>query len=278
MTERRTPVESAIPTASPPRFGAYIFDLDGTVYLDERAIDGAPETIQHLRAEGAQVAFVTNHPLEPASTYAERLTRIGVPATAADITTSVDALIAYLTDHHPGRSVLAIAEREVRRRLEQAGFVLTAQPETTDVVVVSFDRTFDYAKLHAAFRAVRERGAVIVATNPDPFCPTLAGGLPDCAAMLAAVEACTGARAEAIVGKPSPHMISTVLERLGVAAADSVMIGDRLLTDVAMGQAVGVTAVLVLSGATSAGELEDSAVSPDYVLGSIRELLSADGA
>jgi NagD protein len=274
MTDRR--FESVLTTAPPP-FDAYVFDLDGTVYLDERPIDGAPETIQRLRASGAQVGFVTNNPLEPASVYADRLTRLGVPATAADITTSIDALIRYLTTRYPGRTVLAIAEHEVRRRLDEAGFPLTDDPEATEVVVVSFDRTFDYAKLYAGFRAVRERGAVIVATNPDPFCPTRDGGLPDCAAMTAALEACTGARTEAIVGKPSSHMIGAVLDRLGVAAADSAMIGDRLLTDVAMGQAVGATGVLVLSGATSVRELEASAVRPDYVLRSVRDLLPAHG-
>jgi HAD superfamily hydrolase (TIGR01450 family) len=274
MTEHRTRLRSEILTAAPPKMRAYIFDLDGTVYLDERPIDGAPETIRRLRADGARVAFITNHPLEPSSTYAERLTKIGVPATADDITTSVDALISYLLEHHPGRSVLAITEGEVRRRLDEAGFPITNDPRATDVVVVSFDRTFDYSKLLAGYRAVRERGAAIVATNPDPFCPTADGGLPDCAAMLAALEACTGARAEAIVGKPSPHMISTVLDRLGVAAADAAMIGDRLDTDVVMGQAVGAAGVLVLSGATSPDELRASTVDPDYVLASIEDLVA----
>ncbi|HLI60964.1 MAG TPA: HAD-IIA family hydrolase [Solirubrobacteraceae bacterium] len=270
------PVE--IEHAAPPRFAAYVFDLDGTVYLDERPIDGAPETIRRLRADGARVAFVTNKPFEPASAYAAQLTRLGVPASADDVTTSVDALIDYLTGCHPGRTVLPIAEQEVLRRLGEAGFPLTDDPTSTDVLVVSFDRSFDYAKLHAAFRAVRERGAVIVATNPDPFCPTREGGLPDCAAMLAAVEACTGARAEAIVGKPSPHMITAALRRLGVTAGDSAMVGDRLHTDVAMGQAVGAAGVLVLTGATSADELRASSVRPDYVLGSIRELIPEDDA
>ena len=116
--------------------------------------------------------------------------------------TAVDALVRYLHAHHAGRAVLLIAEEPVTARLRDEGFPI-AGPEDADVVVVSFDRTFDYAKLHAAYRAVRERGAAIVATNPDPYCPTPDGGLPDCAAMLAALEACTGARAEAIVGKPS---------------------------------------------------------------------------
>ena len=151
---------------------------------------------------------------------------------------------------------------------------MTAAPERADVVVISFDRQFDYAKLHAAYRAVRERGAAIVATNPDPYCPTPDGGLPDCAAMLAAVEACTGARAEAIVGKPSPHMGETLLERLGVAPAQAAVVGDRLATDVAMGREIGTTGILVLSGATTAQDVARSDITADHVLTGIGELLT----
>ena len=122
-------------------------------------------------------------------------------------------------------------------------------------MVVSFDRTFDYEKLNAAFRAVRYHGAVIVATNPDPYCPTPEGGLPDCAAMLAAIEACTGAKAEAVVGKPSVHMARALLSRLGLPARDVVLVGDRLLTDVAMALSLGMTGVLTLTGATPAGSV-----------------------
>jgi ribonucleotide monophosphatase NagD (HAD superfamily) len=144
------------------------------------------------------------------------------------------------------------------------------------VVVVSFDRTFDYAKLLAAYRAVRLHGATIVATNPDPYCPSPDGGLPDCAAMLAAVEACTGASAEAVLGKPSPHMAAEVSARLGVPAADAAMVGDRILTDVAMSRALGMTSILVLTGATAASDLAQSSVQPDYVIDSLAGLLPGD--
>jgi ribonucleotide monophosphatase NagD (HAD superfamily) len=138
--------------------------------------------------------------------------------------------------------------------------------------VVSFDRTFTYAKLLAAYQAVTN-GASIVATNPDPFCPTPEGGLPDCAAMLAAVEACTGVRAEAIVGKPSAHMGRAILARLGVAPHESVIVGDRLLTDIAMAGELGMSSVLVLSGVTSLEDLAHSDVRPDFVVRSLLDLL-----
>jgi HAD superfamily hydrolase (TIGR01450 family) len=255
------------------RFDAYIFDLDGTIYIDDELIPGADETIARLRADGARVAFVTNHPLHPATDYAERLVRLGIPANPSEIVTSVDALIRYLDHAHPRCTVLPIAEAEVRRRLTAAGYALTDDPQGVDIVVVSFDRTFDYAKLLAGYRAVREHGAAIVATNPDPFCPTRDGGLPDCAAMLAALEACTGARAEAVVGKPSRHMVAAVLDRLDVAPEATAVVGDRPATDVAMGQSIGATGILVLSGATSAAEAAAGDVRPDHTLASIRDLI-----
>jgi ribonucleotide monophosphatase NagD (HAD superfamily) len=143
------------------------------------------------------------------------------------------------------------------------------------VVVVSFDRTFGYTKLLRAFRAVHRHGAVIIATNPDPFCPTPDGGLPDCGAVLAAVEACTGARASAVLGKPGPQMAAEVRARLGIPAADAAMVGDRLLTDVPMSRALRMTSILVLSGATSAADLDGSAEQPDYVIGGLGDLLPA---
>ena len=260
-------------TRALPRFDAYIFDLDGTIYIDDELISGAEETIARLRGDGARVAFVTNNPLHPVTDYADRLTRLGIPVDPQEIVSSTDALIRYLDHTHPRATVLPITEDEVRRRLAAASYALTDDPQATDVVVVSFDRTFTYAKLLAGYRAVRERGAAIVATNPDPFCPTRDGGLPDCAAMLAALEACTGARAEAVVGKPSRHMIAAVLDRLDVAPEATAVVGDRPATDVAMGQSIGATGILVLSGATSAAEAAAGDVRPDHMLGSIRDLI-----
>ena len=122
---------------------------------------------------------------------------------------------------------------------------------------------------------MRHHGAAIVATNPDPFCPTPEGGLPDCAAMLAAVEACAGARAEAIMGKPSRHMAAELLRRLAVDPADAVIVGDRVSTDVAMGAPTGMSSVLVMSGTTSAEELRHSPAQPDFVIMGLADLLPA---
>jgi NagD protein len=261
--------------AAPDRlFAGYAIDLDGTVYLGDHALPGAVDAISRLRDMGCGVVFVTNKPLETAADYAAKLTRLGVPCDASYVVTATDSLLTYLAAKHQDSRVLAVAEPVVQAALREAGHQVTDDPAQADVVVVSFDRSFDYAKLTAAYRAVRLHGAVIVATNPDPYCPTPDGGLPDCAAMLAAIEACTGARAEAVTGKPSEHMAYAVLERLGFPVpAHTAMVGDRLSTDVTMATRAGMASVLVLSGVTGRAELEFSDVKPHYIVDDLSQLL-----
>jgi NagD protein len=260
------------------RFGAYVFDLDGTLYLGEQLLPGAAETVASVRDGGARVAFLTNKPLETPAAYADKLTDLGIPAAAREVVSSTDALLRYLERHARGARILPITEPLLVDMLRDHDFVTldpaTDDPTTADLVVVSWDRTFDYAKLLAAFRAVRA-GARIVATNPDPFCPTPDGDLPDCAAMLAAIEASTGARAEAIVGKPSPHMAEALLDRLALPPDDTILVGDRLMTDVLMAREAGMASALVLTGATTIEALDGAAVIPDYVLGGVAEVLPA---
>jgi HAD superfamily hydrolase (TIGR01450 family) len=264
---------TAVPAPPDRLYEAYAIDLDGTLYVDDTALPGAIDAIAALRAAGSRIVFVTNNPLHTPSEYAEKLTRLGAPSTPRDVVTATDSVIRYLERTHAGATVLTVSESQVQRALEVAGFPLTREPAEADVVVVSFDRTFDYAKLDAAYRAVRLHGAAIVATNPDPYCPTADGGLPDCAAMLAAIEACTGQQAEAVTGKPGELMAEAVLERLGSAASQTAMVGDRLATDMAMAETAGMTGVLVLGSTTSAADLAASPVRPRHAVETLRQLL-----
>jgi HAD superfamily hydrolase (TIGR01450 family) len=253
-------------------FDGYVFDLDGTVYLGEELLPGARETIDAIRAAGHRLVFLTNKPLERPSDYAAKLTHLGLPTSPAEVVSSTDALVRYLLANAPGATIYPVAEPLIGQLLTEAGFRVMDGSEPVDVVVVSWDRTFDYDKLHRAFRAVRA-GARIVATNPDAYCPTPDGGLPDCAAMLAAIEACTGVRAEAIVGKPSPHMSATLLDRLHLDASRTILVGDRLATDMRMAREAGMASALVLTGATGIRDLEESPVRPDYVIAGIGDLI-----
>ena len=258
-------------------FAGYAFDLDGTLYIGDSLLPHAAEVVHGIRARGGRVVFVTNKPLETAAGYASRLTRLGIEATAQDVVTALDSLLLYLDERHPGARILTIAEPVVAEVLAERSFPTTDDPAAADIVVVGFDRTFDYGKLNRAYRAVRLHGVPYVGTNPDPYCPTPDGGIPDCAAMLAAIAACTGVEAEAVLGKPGTHMAKAVVERLAVPAAEVAVVGDRIATDMAMAQRHGPTGILVLTGASTREDADSASVKPDFVIDDLSELLPADG-
>jgi HAD superfamily hydrolase (TIGR01450 family) len=249
----------------------WLLDLDGTVYLGEALVPGAAETIAALRAAGRRVAFLSNKPLETRADYARKLTRLGVPAAPDDVVNSSLVLARHLATLDAGAPVFVIGEPPLIAELRAHGFEVRPDHHVR-WVVIAFDRTFDYAKLNTALQAVR-RGARLIATNPDRTCPTEDGEIPDCAGMTAAVEAVTGVRVEIVVGKPSPIILGVALARLGVPVAESVIVGDRIETDIVMGKRLGLTTVLVLTGVTRADDPRVAEIAPDLVLPSIRDLI-----
>jgi arabinose operon protein AraL len=250
----------------------WLFDLDGTIYLGERLIPGAGETIAALRADGRRVAFLSNKPLETRDAYARKLARLGIPAAPDDVMNSSLVLARHLATLDPGAPVFVIGEPPLIAELTAHGFEVRRDHHVR-WVVIAFDRTFDYAKLDMALQAVRRSNARLIATNPDRTCPTEDGEIPDCAGMIAAVEAVTSRTVEAIVGKPSPIILDVALRALGVTATDAVIVGDRIETDMVMGKRLGLVSVLVLSGITAAGDPRIAEIAPDLVLPSVRELL-----
>jgi arabinose operon protein AraL len=250
----------------------WLFDLDGTVYLGELLIPGAAETIAALRADGRRVAFLSNKPLYTRADYAKKLTRLGIPTATDEVVNSSIVLARHLRTLDPGAPVFVIGEPPLIGELRAHGFEVRADADVR-WVVIAFDRTFDYGKLDTALQAVRRHDARLIATNPDRTCPVEGGEIPDCAGMIAAVEAVTGKTVEAIVGKPSPIILEVALATLGVGADDCVIVGDRIETDITMGKALGLTTVLVLSGVTRPGDPRIDTLRPDLVVPSIRALL-----
>ncbi|MDQ7840626.1 MAG: HAD-IIA family hydrolase [bacterium] len=253
-------------------YAGYAFDLDGTVYLGEILLPGAERTVASLRADGRPIVFLSNNPLRNREEYAAKLTSLGIPAEPGDVINSSYVLVRHLLATAPGARLFVIGEPSVRSELESAGFVLTDSPREVEIVVACFDRTFDYRKLQVAFDAIRS-GARFVATNRDAYCPTPEGGLPDCGAIIAAVEAATGHPAEEVVGKPSRIMGRVLAERLGVPPADSLIAGDRLETDIAMGRASGMVTAVVLTGVTTPDEALGADPQPDFILERLDQLL-----
>ena len=231
-------------------YDAYIFDLDGTIFLGEALLPTVAETIAALRAAERRVIFLSNNPTQTGATFAAKLARLGLETAVSDILNSTAVMVDFLRQTLPGARLFVVGEEPLRAELAAGGFTLTTDAAQVDAVIVGFDRTFDYAKLQIAFDAIRG-GARFFATNADRYCPVPGGGQPDAAALIAAIEACTDTKVEAVVGKPSRFMAAAALRLAGAPPERCLMTGDRLETDVLMGLQAGMDAALVLTGATA---------------------------
>ena len=272
------PMPPQAPLSRPDRLlGGYIFDLDGTIYLGDALLPGARSLVEALRALDRKVLFLSNNPTRDPDAYAAKLTRLGIPTGPEQILNTVVTTVDWFRRYHPDATVFPISEEPLRRALAAAGIRISENPAEIDFVIASYDRTFAYPKLQIAWDAiVFHRRARLVSTNPDRFCPFPGGrGEPDAGAVIGAVEGCTGVRCEQTMGKPDPFMLEAALARLGLPAAECVMVGDRLATDIRMAVDAGMPSALVLTGETTPAALAAPPASghPTWVLDRIDALL-----
>ncbi len=255
-----------------------VLDLDGTVYLGDGALPGAAEAVGALREAGKRTVFCSNNPTRTPEDYAAKLTRLGIPTDPAEVFTSLTATVRWVRTTMPDAAVFPIGEQPLHDALTGAGVTLCDDPARIDLVISSYDRTFDYRKLQIAFDALWfHRRARLVATNPDRFCPFPGGrGEPDCASITAAIRACTGVECEAVFGKPERGLFDMIADATGLDAATTVMVGDRLSTDVAFARNTGMVGALVLTGETDRAALDATPADdrPDVVLERLDALLT----
>jgi HAD superfamily hydrolase (TIGR01450 family) len=271
------PMDGHLITVPTRLYDAYIFDLDGTVYLGDELLPGARRLIDELRGRGKAVRFVSNNPTKDPVMYAEKLARLGLPTPIGEIVNTVITMTRWLLANHPEAVVFPIGEAPLIRALADAGIRMSSNPAEIDIVIASYDRGFTYEKLQIAFDAIwYYKHARLIATNPDPYCPIAGGrGEPDAAAVIAAIEACTGTRCEAVVGKPSPIMLQATLAGLDIDPADCAMVGDRLSTDIRMAINAGMVSMLVLTGETGIDDLKHLSPQdrPNFVLTRVDQLI-----
>ena len=266
------------PLARPRRwYDAYFLDLDGTTYLGSELLPSVAETVRRLHERGIPVRYLSNNPTRSVEEYREKLTRLGLAVQPGEIVNTLVSTTAWLRTNRPDAVVYPIGEAPLLRALAEAGIETSDDPARIDIVLASYDRTFEYRKLQIAFDALRFHGrAVLMSTNPDRFCPFPGGhGQPDAASIVAAIEACTEVVCERTFGKPSQLMAQMALGTVAAQAADTVMVGDRLATDIAMGIAAGMDTALVLTGDSRREEVASLPVGlrPKYVLGGLADLL-----
>jgi len=269
----------AVSAALPSQFyDAYLFDLDGTIYLGSELLPGAKQMIDALRARGAKTVFLSNNPTRSPEMYIKKLSGLGIEVRPEEILNTVITTVLWLKQNHPNAVVFAIAEEPLINALAEAGIKMSEDPEEIDIVIASYDRGFTYRKLQIAFDAIWQVGrAQLITTNPDRYCPLAGGrGEPDAAAIVAAIEASTGTRCIANMGKPDSTMVQTVLAELGVDVSRTIMVGDRIETDIRMAINAGMASALVLTGDSQLADVEKTLPEfrPTFILSQIDQLLA----
>lgn len=250
----------------------FLSDMDGTFYLGNRLLPGALDFAETLKKQGKNLYFLTNNSSHRATFYVRKLQELGLrDFTKEHIITSTDACICYLKRNHPGSRVFLLAPREVSIDFLRAGFILVQ--ENPDILVLCFDTTLTYSRLAKACIFLR-RGIPFFATHPDLNCPTESEPLIDAGSIVEAIRAATG-RTPRYFGKPYPEMVEYALWRTGASKDEVAILGDRLYTDIAMGQQAGITTILLLTGETRREDLRSSPWQPDFVFTSLEELTQA---
>jgi HAD superfamily hydrolase (TIGR01450 family) len=257
------------------RVRGFLLDMDGTFYLDDRLLEGALRFINLIRAQGKDFLFLTNNSSRRAGQYAEKITRLGLPISNAKVLTSGEATARHLLMEHRGARLFVVGTPALEDEFRSHGFALDAQHP--DLAVLGFDTTLTYAKMWRLCDLVRA-GLPYLATHPDFNCPTETGFMPDIGAMMAFVKAATGRDPDLVIGKPNRLIVEAAAQKLNLPLGALGMIGDRLYTDIALGQTANITTVLVLSGETRAEDVAASPFQPAYTfahLGAVADWLAA---
>ncbi len=257
-------------------FDSFIFDMDGVLYIQNEPIESALSFANAVTSAGKRRLFLTNNSKYTRDEYRDKLTRMGVAEVEeSEILTSSFVAVLYLTENREtsGRSAFALGGRGLRAELEAAGIAVLEgdAAREADFVLVGWDTDLTFERLKNASLAIRA-GADFIATNDDATFPAPDGLWPGAGAIVAAVERATG-KEPLIVGKPYRCMMQAALERLGGQPDRTLMIGDRLETDILGGQRAGLRTALVLTGVSRREDLEGSGLQPDYVLASLDEWL-----
>ena len=248
----------------------FALDMDGTVYLGDRWIDGAREFLQAVEASGKKYVFLTNNSSKDPETYIRKLEKMGLEIGMDKIVTSGMATIAYLKTNFPGKRVCLLGNELLQAEFLKEGIVL--DEKSPEVAVVGFDTSLTYQKMCRICDLVRE-GLPYISTHPDYNCPTETGFIPDAGAIHAFIHASAGRYPDHIIGKPNRDIMDYLAQKAGVAREKTAMVGDRLYTDVAAGVNNGYTGILVLSGEAGMKDVEKSEVIPHLIFSSVKEMI-----
>jgi HAD superfamily hydrolase (TIGR01450 family) len=249
----------------------FLLDMDGTIYLDNELFDGTIDFLNKVKEKGGRYLFVTNNSSKSTDAYVKKLESIGIPAAEDDFLTSTDATILYIKEKYQGRKFYSLGTASFTQQLKESGIdVVTRIVDGIDGIVMGNDNELNFKKLEDACKLLLN-DIVYIATNPDWVCPTSFGYVPDCGSVAEMLWRATGKR-PVFIGKPRPEMLTLAMSKFGYSKEESVMIGDRVYTDIASGYNAGIDTIFVLSGEGTMADAESSDTPPTYIFNGIRDV------
>jgi len=249
---------------------SWLMDMDGVIVREDSLVPGADAFVARLRETNHPFLILTNNSMFTTRDLAARLGRLGLQVSPNDIWTSALATAKFLDDQRPDGSAFAIGEAGLTTALYEAGYTLVESDP--DYVVLGETRTYSFERISKGIQLI-ERGARFIATNPDPTGPSPAGPLPATGSVAALISAATGVQPY-FIGKPNPLMIRSALRQIDAHSESTVMIGDRMDTDIVTGLEAGLETILVLTGITADHESANRfSYLPTHIVDSVADLV-----
>ena len=249
----------------------FLLDMDGTIYLDNDLCDGTLDFLNQVKYNGGRYLFVTNNSSKSTDAYVKKLRSIGIEASADDFLTSTDATILYIQEKYQGRKFYCFGTESFYQQLLSAGIDVTQELcDGIDGIVMGNDNELSFKKLEDACKLLLN-DIIYIATNPDWICPTSFGYVPDCGSVAEMLWRASGKRPH-FIGKPRPEMLTLAMQKYKYTKDESVMIGDRIYTDIASGYNAGIDTIFVLSGEGTMADAQNSKTPPTYIFDGIREI------
>lgn len=249
----------------------WLFDMDGTIYEEGTLFDGTLELLQTIENQGGKYVFITNNSSKSVIDYVKKVNGLGIKADQENFFTSAQATVLWLKKNEPGAKVYCQGTRSLVEELRNSGIDVTEEVEPVEVVLVGFDMELTTEKVRNTCEILSTQDVTYIATNPDWVCPVSFGFIPDCGSICGMIKYATG-KWPLFIGKPEPTMVDIVRAKEHCLADETVVVGDRLYTDIATGLNAGVTAICVLTGEASIEEIQNGDIKPTLTFNSVKDI------
>ncbi len=252
----------------------FLFDLDGTLYCGGKLFPFTKDLLAEIKRQGKQYRFITNNSAKSCKDYVTWMAQRGVEATEDEFVTSGRVTVCFIKENYPDATLYICGTESLKNEFRDAGFTVTDDLEQVDCIIIGYDQELNFKKIDDVCRLLYTKKIPYVATHPDKTCPTEYGYMPDCGTICDMIAGATG-KQPIFIGKPAPLMPEICMLQTGIDRDKTVVIGDKVETDIQCGWRSGAKTILVLSGDNTEEDVDRAYTKPDIVLQDCGELLQA---